>query len=416
MKRSQLTRHVLGMLAGACSLLFALSGCGGSDGARGEAGPGTASLDSATELNIAITSVTINSAPVVSFMVTNQDGVAVAGLTLSDLRFTIAKLVPGANGAPSSWQNYINTASSGISSGSGTYIRGNRENNGTLVDNKNGTYTYTFNRDITDASQTCPSSPCIDADGNTIDTRYNASLTHRVAMQTRGSRPMVNAVYTFRPSDGATTGLTSREIVQTSKCNVCHNKLEAHDARIETQYCVMCHNPGSTAKGQTGLVVGPTPVDFKVMIHKIHYGEQLPSVVAGGDYGINGFSGSLASFKDVVFPQDIRNCAKCHDGADTAQGDNWKNQPSKAACSSCHDDLYFGLAAEPGKTYQTVSHIDVAATAGVTVGPDPSDDTCIQCHGSGQVADVAAKHTDPVKIGSSKFQFNILQICGVNIA
>jgi OmcA/MtrC family decaheme c-type cytochrome len=414
MYKYQWARHVMSILLAVGAL--ALSGCGGSDGAAGAPGPGTASLDTATALNIEITKVSINSAPVVNFKVTNQDGVAVAGLTLTDLRFTIAKLTPGANGAPSYWQNYINTASRGITGTTGTYVRGNRENNGTLVDNKDGTYVYTFHTDITDPSQTCPAAPCIDADGNTIDTSYNANLTHRVAIQTRGSRPMVNGIYTFRPSDGATTGLTSREIVATTKCNVCHNKLEAHDARIETQYCVMCHNPGSTAKGQIGTVTGPTPVDFKVLIHKIHYGEELPSVIAGGDFGIYGFSGNLESFKDVVFPQDVRNCTKCHDGADTAQGDNWKTQPSKAACSACHDDLYFGTSADPAKPYQTVSHIDVAAAKGVTVGPDPDDGTCIQCHGAGQVADIAVVHTDPVNLAATKFQYNILQICGVDVS
>lgn len=414
MNKNQLARHVVGIFLAVSSLALILSGCGGSDGTNGAPGPGTASLNTATELNIEITGVTIHSTPVVNFKVTNQDGVAVAGLTLTDLRFTIAKLMPGTNGAPSAWQNYINTKSSGISSTTGTYIRGNRENNGTLVDNKDGTYVYTFHTDITDPAQTCPASPCIDADGNTVDTSYNSNLATRVAIQTRGSLPMVNGIYTFRPSDGATTGLTSREIVKTSKCNVCHNKLEAHDERIETQYCVMCHNPGSTAKGQIGTVTGPTPIDFKILIHKIHHGDALPSVTSGGDFGIYGFSGSLESFKDVAFPQDIRNCTKCHDGADTAQGDNWKTQPSKAACSSCHDDVYFGTIGDPAKPYQTVSHIDVAAAPpyNQTVGPNPDDGTCIQCHGSGQVADIAVVHTIPSKVARGKFKFVIKAICG----
>lgn len=394
-------------------LTIALVGCGkGNQGEAGAPGPGVASPAAATALNINITSATINSAPVVKFTVTNQDASKIAGLTLSDLRFTIAKLVPGSNGAPSKWQNYINTQSSGLAVG---FVRGNRENNGTLVDNQDGTYTYTFKTDITDPAQTCIA-PCVDADGNALDTSYNASLTHRVAIQTRGTLPMVNGVYTFRPADGATTGLFSREIVKTAKCNECHNKLEAHDARIETQYCVMCHNPGSTGKGQVGTVVGPTPVDFKVMIHKIHRGEELPSVVAGGDYGIFGFSGALASFKDVVFPQDIKNCTKCHDGAVTAQGDNWKNQPSKAACSSCHDDLYFGTSADPAKPYQTKSHIAQAALEGVTAPADPTDDMCVGCHKPGGLAGgIDEKHPLPLKVAATKFQFNILEICGTPV-
>jgi OmcA/MtrC family decaheme c-type cytochrome len=410
-------------------LAIALTGCSGSDGSDGAPGPagppGTGAVvspTSTTALTINITSVTISSPPVVNFTVTNQDGVAVAGLTLDDLRFTIAKLVPGSNGAPSKWQNYINTASSGLTGG---YVRGNREGGttgtliGTMVDNKDGNYTYTFKTDITNTAQTCPTSPCIDADGNTIDTSYNASLTHRVAIQTRGTLPMVNGVYTFIPGSGPVT--STREIVKTEKCNECHNKLVAHDARIDTQYCVMCHNPGSTAKGQVGTAVGPITVDFKVMIHKIHHGDALPSVLdpdgnpattTKGDYGIIGFSGSLTGFGDVAFPQDIRNCTKCHDGTPpqgTAQGDNWKTQPSKAACSSCHDDVYFGAAPDPLKPYQTVSH---ATLSGVT---DVAESTCTLCHGAGKPEDVAVKHTIPSKVVRGNFKFNILEICGIPV-
>ncbi|HEY5683610.1 MAG TPA: OmcA/MtrC family decaheme c-type cytochrome, partial [Sulfuricaulis sp.] len=375
----------------ASALTLVLAGCSGNEGAPGTPGPGVTSPGAATALNITVTSASVSSAPVMKFTVTNQDNSKVAGLTLSDLRFTIAKLVPGSNGGPSKWQNYINTQSSGLAVG---FVRGNRESNGTLVDHQDGTYTYTFSTDITDPTKTCIA-PCVDADGNPIDTSYNASLTHRVAVQTRGALPMVNGVYTFRPSDGATTGLFSREIVKTESCNECHNKLELHDARIETQYCVMCHNPGSTGKGTVGTVTGPTTVDFKVMIHKIHNGADLASVTSGGDYGIFGYSGTILSFKDVHFPQDIRNCTKCHDGAKTAQGDNWKNQPSKAACGACHDAVYFGTSPDPAKAYQTESHIAKAAAhvPPVTVGPDPADDTCIACHSaSGPAGSIEAAH------------------------
>jgi OmcA/MtrC family decaheme c-type cytochrome len=397
-----------------------LAGCSGDDGAQGVPGaPAVVPPTSATALNMTITGVTISSPPVVNFKVTNEIGVAVAGLTLNDLRFTIAKLVPGSNGNPSAWQNYINTASSGLTGG---YVRGNREGGttgtliGTLVDNGNGTYTYTFKTDITNTAATCPVTPCIDADGNALDTSYNASLTHRVVVQTRGTLPMVNAVYTFRPSDGATTGLFSREVVKKEKCNECHNQLVAHDARIETQYCVTCHNPGSTANGQTGLVKGAQTVDFKVMIHKIHSGEELPSTVdadgtvAGsqpGDYGILGFSGALTGFGTVVFPQDIRNCTKCHDGTSgaanaTPQGDNWKTQPSMAACGSCHDNVYFGAAAT--KPYQTVAHPG---------GVQTDNAQCVTCHSTGGVAGaIEEAHSLPAKLKaeSAKYQLNILTI------
>ena len=88
-----------------CVLALGLAGCSGDDGTPGAAGapgPGVAPLASSTALNITITSVRIGSPPVVNFSVTNQDGVAVAGFADTDLRFNIAKLIPG---SPTKWQN-----------------------------------------------------------------------------------------------------------------------------------------------------------------------------------------------------------------------------------------------------------------------------------------------------------------------
>ena len=73
-----------------------------------------------------------------------------------------------------------------------------------------------------------------------------------------------------------------------------------------------CHNPGTTDANS-----GET-VDFKVFIHKIHRGELLPAVQAGGEYAIWGNANSKNDYSTVVFPQDIRNCAKCHTSADAA--------------------------------------------------------------------------------------------------
>jgi OmcA/MtrC family decaheme c-type cytochrome len=153
------------------------------------------------------------------------------------------------------------------------------------------------------------------------------------------------------------------------------------------------------------------------MIHKIHYGEELPSVLdpdgdpvttTTGDYGIFGFSGNLASFNDVVFPQDIKNCTKCHDGTvgasnATAQGDNWKTQPNMAACGSCHDNVYFGASPDPLKPYQTVAHPGGVVT-------DNSE--CTVCHGPGRLADTALEHTNPARVAGAKFKFNLVSVTG----
>lgn len=360
-------------------LLLALAGCSGddgSDGAPGEEGPVRTST--AKALNISIDSVTINSAPVVALTVKDENGIPLAGLTTDNLRFDIAKLVPGTNGDPSAWQNYINNSDS----------QGTTENTGTLEDMGNGHFQYTFATDITDPAATGGIS-------------YEPSLTHRVAIQVSGF-PAANPTYDFRPSDGATTGLFSREIVKIGNCNECHNKLAMHGGgRIDTKFCVTCHNPGSTDP-DTG-----NTVDFKVLIHKIHRGENLPSVVAGGSYEIIGYKGSVHDFSDVVFPQDIRNCTKCHDGSDpeTPEGGNWKTKLSMAACGACHDDIDFSRNGVVG-----AANYDPAGHPG---GVMADNSECITCHAANKVAgSVAEKHTDPVKAMSARFKYTIVSVTG----
>lgn len=113
MRQTQALRwkHLPRIAAGVVAL--ALAGCSGDDGKQGPPGPpGPGAFPPTSEaaaLNLTITSVSINSAPVVQFTATNQHGVPVSGLTTSNLAFTIAKLVPGSDGNPSRWQNYIVT-------------------------------------------------------------------------------------------------------------------------------------------------------------------------------------------------------------------------------------------------------------------------------------------------------------------
>ncbi|MGD2076570.1 MAG: OmcA/MtrC family decaheme c-type cytochrome [Gammaproteobacteria bacterium] len=369
-------------------LAFPLAGClDGDDGDTGPAGPpgppGPAAPSTATSLNMEITDVTIESPPVVDFSVTNQDDEAFPGLTTGDLRFTVAKLIPGSLGDPSRWQSYINTEETAeVGPGTGnTTIQATRENGGTLDDHGDGTYTYTFETDI--ANVTDP-----------LAVPFDPTLTHRLAIQTRGELPPVNAVYTFRPSDGATEGLFTRDIVKTENCNECHNQLEAHDERIETAYCVTCHNPGSTDANSGNTV------DFKVMVHKIHRGAELPSVEAGGEYAIWGFRDIKHDFSDVEFPQDIRNCTKCHTGEDpeTPQGDNWMTQPSMEACGSCHDLTDFSQAEGPN-----------AHPGGVV--NDNSE--CVTCHAENRIAgSVAESHAIPEQLAAERFEYNLIDVSG----
>ena len=102
----------------------------------------------------------------------------------------------------------------------------------------------------------------------------------------------------------------------------------------------MCHESFSF-DAQSG-----NTIDLKVMIHKIHSGETLPSVKAGGFYGIFGFGNTFNDFSDIVYPQDKRNCQTCHQESDTdtPQASNWRKTVNAEVCGSCHDNVSWTLA------------------------------------------------------------------------
>jgi OmcA/MtrC family decaheme c-type cytochrome len=400
----------------------ALAGCGGGsdgkDGATGPQGPqgpagapgvdatGVIHSDQLTAEDAAavvpkgqITSVVINSPPVVKFNVTDTYGNPMVGLTTSQLRFTIAKLVPGVKTeiftsgvltgttyTPNKWVNYIVSGVPDASTGVATPSRPSTENvSGNLVDNGGGNYTYTFARNIagksTDAQATDKTKTPIQkaladyfganasnggyvkaevlgTDGKALD--YDPTLTHRVAIQFSGSlngNPLLNPInitYDFVPNGGAVT--EKRDVVDVTNCNTCHGKVGTttpHGGRVDTKYCVMCHTDqrkmgrtDSTAgvSGYTGAVYrvdGKSWGDFPTMIHKIHMGEEL--TVGGSNF-------ANVQFNEVKFPQDQRNCTKCHSGSNAPQANNFKSVPSTAACGACHDNVNFatGLNHEGG--------------------------------------------------------------------
>jgi len=120
---------------------------------------------------------------------------------------------------------------------------------------------------------------------------------------------------------------------------------------------VLCHTP-QTSDPDTGHTV-----DFPVMVHKIHMGEELPSVVAGKPYQIIGNNQSVNDYSTVVDPADVRRCEVCHaQDSGAAQAASYLTKPTRVACGSCHDDVNFATG---------VNH------AG---GPQVSDNQCAICH------------------------------------
>ena len=146
-----------------------------------------------------------------------------------------------------------------------------------------------------------------------------------------------------------------RDLIKTETCNGCHDRLTLHGRRHSMELCNLCHTPQSSDP-DTG-----NTVDMPVMIHKIHMGADLPSVQAGGSYQIIGFRNSVHDYSEVVFPADPRRCVSCH-AADTGatQADLWFNNPNRAACGACHDDVNFAT----GENHASLPQVSDAQCAG----------------------------------------------------
>ena len=383
-------------------------------------------------------SVSIASPPKVTFALTDGNGNAIIGFgstsqsatatvaSYPNLAFALAKLVPGTNGAPSKWVSYIVTTVPTYKSATDKTVvasvptRPSTDNTGTLVDNKNGTYTYTFYRDITKVKDAVAAAtltaPNVAADLG--DLTYDPTLVHRLVIQISGNAPgtgtntadgvqvttgvpmanPINVVYDFIPATGKAVTATdpSRDIVATAKCNECHGKLgnipgsaqAFHGgSRNETKFCVVCHSDqrkygrseatvtatGYDSTKSTYLINGITVGNFPTQIHKFHMGAELTKT--GYNYG-----GVLMN--EITYPQPITNCVKCHDGsatstAKTANGDNWKSVPTRLACGACHDGINFA-------TGKGITLADAAAgnttSIGHIGGAKADDSQCSLCH------------------------------------
>ena len=322
-----------------------------------------------------VPAVTINSPPVINFAVFS-DGKIKTGLTTTNARFALAKLVPGSDGNPDQWVSYVVkqvSAKAGFGPG-GTPVLASAPQATTdtaaatqLVYNPAGYYTYTFSTDIKAVA----------------GVTYDPSLTHRVAIQlsyknAAGDDVLVNPYFDFRIVNGKSVAVTdpsqTRKMADVASCNGCHEKLALHGGgRVDTQYCVMCHNPG-TVDPESG-----NNLNMATMTHKIHAGKLLNKQLAAGgeDYTIWGYGNAKHDYAEVGFPQDLRNCSVCHSAGNpnTPQGDNWKTKVSKEACLTCH-------ASKTGSAWNT-SHTAIAVSvlqSASAKATDMSNKLCAGCH------------------------------------
>ncbi len=244
----------------------------------------------------------------------------------------------------------------------------------------------------------------------------------------------------FSP-DGSDAPQQPRQLVMPSACNGCHVRLQAHGGSRQATPdmtflgCPTCHTIGAEdqgvvgslgakcttptqAKDCTGFNAGwqacqdtdndgtadtcvttkdPTPgqlVEFRAMMHQLHFARKL-----GGYKEANNipYAGRLeinsSDYSWVLFPQDVRNCTKCHADSGAACDANtpcgigqacnggtctnvaWQN-PSGKVCGACHD------------TAPAFAHIALNTYQG-NAGPI---ETCEVCHGPASEFAVARVH------------------------
>ena len=236
-------------------------------------------------LKATITGATITAGTVVvTFTLTDDSGTAITPVlaATSDpdearVRFTLARInvsaQPGEGGTTTfyEYQNYVTTrvtsSTTHVSSDQPTF-----DADGTLtpIDLATGTWTYTFATKVP-----------ADAD---------LSLTHTVGAQIERTFETqalaANPLYSFVPAGGAVT--TVIQDTTTGQCNSCHDPLQAHGGgRREVGLCQLCHT-NQAIDPDTG-----NTLDFKVMVHKIHAGKDLPTIVdgpVGTKYAFVGFA------------------------------------------------------------------------------------------------------------------------------
>lgn len=199
------------------------------------------------------------------------------------------------------------------------------DSGGTLstIDAVRGLYQYTFRRQF---------SPVL------------ASATYTVGLQVDrvldGVQRAANPVFDFVP-EGREPNI--RAGTTTEQCNSCHDPLVAHGNRREVRLCTLCHT-------QEAVDERGRSVDFGVMVHKIHRGKELPSIVNGPPGTTYALYSSFQQ-RDIVFarkeadgritgvgfPRAIENCSVCHGEGPTAE--YHLTRPSAAVCSACHDDV-----------------------------------------------------------------------------
>lgn len=361
------------------------NGSNGNNGNNGDAGPSGPSGSNAfvvgPGLKIAISAVTIPADlhPVVSLSIRDsadhpldRTGNTTPGAV--SVSFVLAYL-SSSGGVVGEYVPYITASVAGNPAmspvlASATQPKADSTGTWTAVDASAGTYTYRFNA--------------------AIPANYDGTKTHTLAIYSartfEGVQYAADPIFNFRPDGQAVT--EHREIVVTETCNHCHDTLKVHGgSRRDLGLCITCHVEGMQDP-ESG-----NSLEFRQMIHKIHRGKNLPSVIGGTPYKIVGYNDTVYDYSDVTFPQAMENCTTCHQGGQDS--DRWKTHFSRAACTSCHDRTNFAESTPIGFTDHKAGALS-------------DDSVCAGCHHEGR-AHIAQYEVDVTKVHVPQDQYPLRQ-------
>lgn len=434
------------LLRGAALLLAVLALPACDDGDDGKAGPAGPAGPPGPGLETDDTLMVGEPAPGMNIEILSLDGATgEGGNFLPGDTITINFMLTKDDG--SSWMlSEMDRLRALVSGPTFNYQRVIPETSGPLadsVDNGDGTFSYTFEDPIPDVYV----APYNDTDSFTADDGEMTGMalldgTYTVGLYgfwsydvgSDGFREVGDSTFDFLL--GAADTVEPREVATLANCNSCHDQIQAHGGqRRNLVICLMCHTAGSEDRNVASAADG-TPgasVDFRIMIHKIHNGAHLPSVLGvttnpdgsrdyeadPQPYELVGFGNNVHDFGHVEFPvwpslnypmlrdegysglsdeaQDLEDimrggvisCDQCHgdpDGAgplpEPVNGDLAYKQPTRQACGSCHDDWVFELP---------------YVANGQTMAAQFDDATCTVCHvESGTNLSVRDAHIHPL--------------------
>ena len=197
-----------------------------------------------------------------------------------------------------------------------------------------------------------------------IEARRGITLLAGTVLERTSEYGAINKVFNFSVDGSPVT--PRRTVVSINNCNRCHAFLSLHgENRNQIEQCVLCHNPSETdsarrvvATNPADKALPPQSVDFALMIHKIHTGENM--LEDNRTYVVVGFGGSHNDFSEVRYPAfspsgspgDRRNCSMCHvNGSEQLPLQAGLHQVTDpqgllnpvgartAACTACHGSI-----------------------------------------------------------------------------